>query len=412
MGPITLFDKSFLQTLSTDESVWFDHFFYPVIAPLFYIETLADLEKSPREGKTAEEEVGIIAAKTPEMSGAPCSFHHELCIQDLLGNHAPLTGQIPVAGMRRVVRDGKDGAVVEVSPEAKAFARWQHGDFLAVERIHARAWRAHLARIDLSAIKHAMKHAGINSKTCKSLEAAVRFADDTLTGLSKSPGRFDAMLKVLEIPPDLRRAIKDRWKSRKQPGLGSFAPYAAHVLRVEIFFRTALGANLIASTRASHRVDMAYLFYLPFCTLFVSNDRLHRDCAPLFMRPDQEFVWGQDLKPDLAALNSHFSALPSEVRAQGIYKFAERLPDESRGVVRGLFERHTPRLLELKATIDRDALSEASHQKLIKHIKDWESSPSVLGSPLGRAEELESLIIKRSVKRQKGSWIQVGPDVK
>src|ERR1019366_10617343 len=101
MGPITLFDKSFLQTLSTDESVWFDNFFYTVIAPLFYIETLADLEKPPREGKTAEEEVGIIAAKTPQMSGAPCYFHHEICIQDLLGNHTPLTGRIPMAGMRR-----------------------------------------------------------------------------------------------------------------------------------------------------------------------------------------------------------------------------------------------------------------------------------------------------------------------
>lgn len=27
MGPIVLFDKSFLQALSVDEAVWFDHFF-------------------------------------------------------------------------------------------------------------------------------------------------------------------------------------------------------------------------------------------------------------------------------------------------------------------------------------------------------------------------------------------------
>ena len=59
MGPITLFDKSFLQQLNADEAVWFDNFFYPVIAPLFFIETLADLEKAPREGKTAEE--GFVA---------------------------------------------------------------------------------------------------------------------------------------------------------------------------------------------------------------------------------------------------------------------------------------------------------------------------------------------------------------
>jgi len=39
-----LFDKSALQGLSLDESVWFDAFFYPNITPLFFVETLADLE--------------------------------------------------------------------------------------------------------------------------------------------------------------------------------------------------------------------------------------------------------------------------------------------------------------------------------------------------------------------------------
>ena len=73
MGPTILFDKSFLQSLSLDESVLFDHFFIPVICPLFYVETLADLEKAVRQGRTPEEEVGIIAQKTPEVHGTPCA---------------------------------------------------------------------------------------------------------------------------------------------------------------------------------------------------------------------------------------------------------------------------------------------------------------------------------------------------
>lgn len=67
MGPITLFDKSFLQSLSVDESVWFDHFFTTNICPLFYVETLADLHKEVRPGRTPEQEVGIIADKFPEV---------------------------------------------------------------------------------------------------------------------------------------------------------------------------------------------------------------------------------------------------------------------------------------------------------------------------------------------------------
>lgn len=410
MGPIALFDKSFLQSLSADEAVWFDNFFYPVTTPLFYIETLADLWKTPREGKTAEEEVAIIAAKTPELHGGPCFFHHELCIQDLLGNHVPLRGQIPMANMRRVVRDGKEGAIAEVTEEAKAFHRWQHGDFEAVERYHARKWRALVESIDLTVIEKSMKNIGVSAKSCKSLEAALVYADQAVAGLTKSSGRFDGALEVLEIPDaDMRLYIKERWKHKGKPPLLMFAPYAAHMLRVELFFRIALGANKIASTRPSHKVDMAYLFYLPFCSIFISSDKLHRQCSPFFMRPDQEFVWGHDLKADLAALNDHFSGLPDEIKQQGLYKFASRLPDESKGLIRQIFERHTPNLLKPAAMVDTDKLNQTSAgKKIMEDIKKWESSPSD-GAPAGG--ELETMIIKRSVRRQRGSWVQIGPEI-
>jgi len=412
LGPITLFDKSFLQALSTDEAVWFDNFFYPVVAPLFYIETLADLYKKPRHGKTPEEEVGIIAAKTPQLHGGPCYFHMELCVQDLLGNPVPMTGQIPMAGMRQVVRDGKEGAIAEVSREAKAFYRWQNGAFFDVERLHAREWRIQVENIDLSAIENAMKQIGINSKTCKSLDAALGLADAVVSGLTKTPSRFDGMLEVLEIPQQLRIHVKERWKRRGRPLLRAFAPYAAHVLRVELFFRAALGANLVASTRPSHKVDMAYLFYLPFCTLFTSSDKLHRQCAPLFMRSNQEFVWGLDLKAELGALNAHFSAMPVEVRLQGLYKFANRLPAESQGLIRKLFERHTPNLLKPAAVVDPAEINKDTHKKLLEDVKSWESAPTVSASRRSTSDAVETMIIKRSISRTRGSWVQIGPEVK
>ena len=79
MGPTILFDKSVLQALSINESVWFDHFFIPIISPLFFVETLADLEKAVSSGRTPESEVGLIAVKTPEMSGSPSVFHFNTC---------------------------------------------------------------------------------------------------------------------------------------------------------------------------------------------------------------------------------------------------------------------------------------------------------------------------------------------
>ena len=164
MGPITIFDKSFLQSLSVDESVWFDHFFYPVVTPLFFIETLADLQKPAREGRTPEDEVRIIADKTPQMSGAPCVFHHTICVYDLLGQHTPLDGRIPLANMRSVINKGKRGAIADISPEAQAFMRWHRGQFLDIERMHARNWRSRVERTDLSVIERHMKSLGVKAE--------------------------------------------------------------------------------------------------------------------------------------------------------------------------------------------------------------------------------------------------------
>jgi hypothetical protein len=75
MGPIALFDKSFLQSLSADEAVWFDHFSLPVVCPIFYVETLADLAKEPGK-RFAEEIVADISRKFPEWSGARFPYQH------------------------------------------------------------------------------------------------------------------------------------------------------------------------------------------------------------------------------------------------------------------------------------------------------------------------------------------------
>jgi hypothetical protein len=96
-GPIAVFDKSALQSLSVDEAVLFDNFYLPVVTPLFFVETLADLEKAVRKGQTPEEAVGIIAAKTPMLSGAANVHHLRLVQHELSGNVIKLDRR-PVVG--------------------------------------------------------------------------------------------------------------------------------------------------------------------------------------------------------------------------------------------------------------------------------------------------------------------------
>jgi hypothetical protein len=94
MGPIALFDKSFLQSLSLDESVWFDHFFLANVCPMFYAETQGDLAKEDCKSITPDELVRRIAAKFPDCSGSPNVNHGTMCTANLLGIEVPLRPQV------------------------------------------------------------------------------------------------------------------------------------------------------------------------------------------------------------------------------------------------------------------------------------------------------------------------------
>ena len=65
-GPSLIFDKSSLESLNLDEAVLLDNFYSSVITPMFFVECLADLEKTIRSKSTPEQLVGSLADRTPE----------------------------------------------------------------------------------------------------------------------------------------------------------------------------------------------------------------------------------------------------------------------------------------------------------------------------------------------------------
>lgn len=113
----------------------------------------------------------------------------------------------------------------------------------------------------------------------------------------------------------------------------------------------------------------------------------------------------------MRALNEHFSSLPPETKAQGIYKFADRLPDESQGLIRALFQRHTPSLLMPKVALEVSKMNPEANAKLVKRIRDLESFEGD-GTPFKADTELDSLVLKRTVLRKRGNWMQIGPEVR
>ena len=149
LGPILIFDKSTLQSLNPDEAVWLDNFFLTNITPLFFIETLADLEKEVHSGRTPEQVVGNLAYKTPDMGSRPNVHHATLLAAELTGIEQVdmRYGRPIISGGQPRVLEGKTGIFFQQAPEQEALHRWQRGEFLGVERLMAKAWRSALSNV-------------------------------------------------------------------------------------------------------------------------------------------------------------------------------------------------------------------------------------------------------------------------
>jgi hypothetical protein len=277
IGPILLFDKSALEGLSVDESVWLDAFFYPNITPLFFVETLADLEKEVSRGRTPEQVVGRLAEKTPT-GGHANVYHLRLALNDMLGGPVEMARVPVISGGESVeAGHGKKGLVFKDAPEREALRRWEDGKFLDVERGFAKAWRSTLSGYDLNAAYQQGRETISRTRRPRDLAEAKALASELLEKPRSRATR--AALEAFPVAQAGRRVLSERWRAAGEPPMAQYAPYAAHLLTVDLFFSIGLGADLISRERPSNKVDMAYLYYLPFCMGFTSSDNLHARTA-------------------------------------------------------------------------------------------------------------------------------------
>ena len=409
IGPIALFDKSFIQSLSADEAVWFDHFFLSNICPIFYVETLADLSKSLKEGRTPEHLVSSIADKTPEIHGSPCVHHSELCEASLFGYDVPLTGQIPLAGGRPVQTGDHRGVVFVRSPEAQAFHRWQQQRFDLVERDFASNWRTALSETSLNNSADKLKALGCSSTPCKSLDLAADLARSTIDDPKSTHLKIAYLTALLGLKNKQKEEALSLWRRTGCNPLRVHAPYAAHILEVEIFFQLALTSSLISSDRPSNRIDIAYLYYLPFAHFLVSSDKLHRSSTQAIAGPDR-FVWGPDLKKDLQAINQAFQTSTAQERESGLSVLAPHPPDTGESLVIELWDKSTPAWRRIKDVASD--LSEASGAALARKLQELPNAPSATGrQAVEIMRDPPSVTIERHVRAQRGSWWQLPKSV-
>jgi hypothetical protein len=213
----------------------------------------------------------------------------------------------------------------------------------------------------------------------------------------------------LAVPREVEEAMVARHRDAGLPALSQLAPYAAFLLAVDAFFHISLAAGLIGAAKPSNRIDIGYLYYLPFCMMFVSSDTLHRRCAPLFLRDDQRFVWGVDLKADLGRINEHFLRLPEETRKRGILTFAPEPPTELDTLVARLWDELMPGWRQRPTDVP---LKAEDSERLAQSMRELMEAPKLPPDKVDFDDQSASAIsMSRMVRRKKGSWWHVPHDL-
>lgn len=124
------------------------------------------------------------------------------------------------------------------------------------------------------------------------------------------------------------------------------------------------------------------------------------------MRPDQQFVWGHDLKPALKAINEHFmTTLPDSEKEKGLMSFAGALPQGN--LVAEIWDARMRRGYREEPSVKMDPEKE---KELIAKVKAFRKQATLpKGDPSIGDDEMMSLT--RSVRRKRGSWYQVPKDM-
>ena len=406
-GPVLIFDKSTIQTLTVDESVLLDNFYMSNIVPVFFAECLADLERDMQRMKSKgspESLVGALATRTPDSQACGNVFHMRILEGELMGKfdlsqvrYRPLRNR----GQPVMTGDSK-GILFRASEEEEAVRRWADRDFLDLERQIAKQWRRMIDRIDLNAMSaNVLSNIGPWRKPT-SLEDA-KFLTDQIIDCMDQEWLLRFGLRILGIPEAIDRVV-NRWLRDRRKPLRSYLPYFVHMLSINVFFALVLPTALLSKVKPSHTIDLAYLYYLPFCTVFTSRDNFHVQVAPLFMDPFQTFVHGDELKSDLGRLHEMYQQFPEEELDKALIGFADRPPEDTSFLTTRLWDKYLPKWREPHPPLT----------DLPKEILDAidQMGERVMGAIPTQAhgehdvDKLDFLTVSKKVSPKKGSYLR------
>lgn len=302
---ITL-DKSTFQSLNFKELLRLSNYFEHNIAPVLVMEILGDLKKEVAKGKAPSgARVKDFANKLFPIRTVVNAYYRSLIKVELSGHDISMDGR-PSLGIEKFVQteDGLKGSVIAETEEEKAIYKWKAGNFNDADHKLSKLWRVLTTREDI--LKNLQKVLQLKkNKRIKSFEELLENVNEALNDFEFQDRWLGYMINNYGDGKINGDDVFQRWFKEGRPPLAEFSPYVFHCLKVDLLFAIGLQSELIG-TKPTNLVDIEYLYYIPFCNVFTSNDKIHKQLAPLLKRKDQQFIKGDDLKNDLKKIIEFF----------------------------------------------------------------------------------------------------------
>jgi len=283
--------------------------FFHNITPILTYEIIADLSKKFKKGRLSFDKVKELASKIIGSGNPVNANYRSICIGSLLGYHPPIdTGQAVVDhGTRVPLENGKFGVFIDMSPLNKAILRWSNGKFDDSEIILANLWRTSINRYDIEVFKSQIDKLQIILPRVNNTDELKNVINDYSLRSPLQESWLKLVLSLVRPSNNIKEKILSRWQCLNYY-LKDFSPYAFYCVKVILALQIATRSKII-KWKPSNILDMEYLFYLPFCMLFVSSDNLHIKIAPLLVRENQSFVNGDDFKNSIKLHIDHWNEL-------------------------------------------------------------------------------------------------------
>lgn len=338
MNPHILFDKSVFQATPVSAFVSVDRYLEMVIPPILIREIGGDLAAA--SGKRKEKDQSVFVEKLAHRPGVRAFLaHHAFLIHhDLLGRPVAMDGRVP--SMMEPVRmpDGTKGLRVAETPEEYAINRWRQHDFTRLDYLWAERWQRVQRSIRSGFYSRTLHKSGIDIEQAKSIEQLDQQIENVLTNPRAQARLLNIIFTDFAVPMIQQELAIKRIQSKKpRLLLREFAPYAAFCLRANLLLGFAGG--LLTRGHPHDLRDLEYCYYLPFCEVFASTDKLHRKLAPLLIRDDQMIV-GSELTDDLRTLTDEWTKLTPKEKMEFARGIRNEPPQRGGSILRQIWERY------------------------------------------------------------------------